>query len=74
MSSEEPDETMQDVGLNSKPGHRKQFVAAIQMLSSQPKHGVPDCNMQDLLQTPLNMWMNLSKFFFKKFISNHRLT
>ena len=45
ISSEEPDETMQDVGLNSKPGHWKQLVAAIQMLNSQPKHGVPDCNM-----------------------------
>ena len=67
MSSEEPDETMQDVGLNSKPGHRKQFVAAIQMLSSQPEHEVPDCNMQDLLQTPLNMWMNVSSFLKNSF-------
>ena len=48
MSSEELDETMQDVGLNSKPGHRKRFVAAIQMLSLQSNHGVPNYNMQDL--------------------------
>ena len=66
-SSEELDETMQDVGLNSKPGHRKRFVAAFQMLSSQSKHGVPDCNMRDL---PSSSTANVAehvdecKFFF----------
>ena len=75
MSSEELDEAMQDVGLNSKPGHRKRLVATIQMLSSQSKDRVPDCNMQDLpSSSTANTAEHVDERKFFKSISYHHLT
>lgn len=42
MSSDEITDVMKEVTLYDKPGHRKRFVSAIQILSSKSKHGVPD--------------------------------
>ena len=58
MSSEELDETMQDAGLNSKPGHQTRFVAAIQMLLARSlimEYQIVTCEICRPQQTPLNM-------------------
>lgn len=35
---------MQDVGIYDKPGHRKRFTAALEILSSKIEHGEPSEN------------------------------
>ena len=35
---------MQDVGIFDKPGHRKRFTAALEILSSKIEHGEPSQN------------------------------
>ena len=42
MSSDEIADVMKEVTLYDKPGHRKRFVSALQILCSKDKHGVPD--------------------------------
>ena len=41
-SSEEIADVMKEVTLYDKPGHRKRFVSALQILCSKDKHGAPD--------------------------------
>ena len=42
MSSHEFADVIKEVTLYDKPGHRKRFVSALQILCSRDKHGVPD--------------------------------
>ena len=41
MSSDELAEVIKEVGIFEKPGHRKRFTSALQILSSKSKHGIP---------------------------------
>ncbi len=41
MSAEDLTVVIAEVGLVHKPGHRKRFVAALQMLNSKSKNGEP---------------------------------
>ena len=42
MSSDETADVMEKVTLYDKPGHRKRFVFALQILCPKDKHEVPD--------------------------------
>jgi hypothetical protein len=42
MQPEEIIDVLKEVALYDKPGHRKRFVSAIEILSSKTKHGVQD--------------------------------
>jgi hypothetical protein len=45
---------LKEVALYDKPGHRKRFVSAIQILSSKIKHGVQDKDTASQCTTPMS--------------------
>ncbi len=54
MQQEEIIDVLKEVALYDKPGHRKRFVSAIQILSSKTKHGVQDKDTASQCTTPMS--------------------
>ena len=41
MPSYELADVMKEIGIFERPGHRKRFISALQILNSKSKHGIP---------------------------------